>query len=64
MTNVYNEERAVSLFEEEYWENWIAICKEKKIDLILYYTVKLTNNCLSFECKTWNYKIAKKKKIP
>lgn len=52
MTNVYNEERAVSLFEEEYWENWIAICKEKKIDLILYYTVKLTNNCLSFECKT------------
>jgi len=30
MTNVYDEERVVSLFEEEYWENWIATCKEKK----------------------------------
>ena len=52
MTNVYDEERVVSLFEEEYWQNWTAKCKEKKIDPVLYYTVKLTKNGLSLECKT------------
>ena len=30
MINVYDEERVVSLFEEEYWKNWTATCKEKK----------------------------------
>ena len=38
--------------------------QRKKIDPVLYYTVKLTKNGLSLECKTWNYTIARKKNSP
>ena len=41
--------RMESLFNKWCWENWIATCKRRKVDIILQHTQKLTWNGL----KTW-----------